>query len=70
MLLVVIFIPDTSETIRDWVATIRKALLFAWANSRKVIHKIMKLDNPQAIIGFIGANTKDEHGQKVILIVD
>jgi hypothetical protein len=66
----VIFIPDASETIRDWVATVRKALLFAWANSKKVIDQIMKLDNPQAIIDFIGANTEDEHGRKVILIVD
>jgi hypothetical protein len=30
----------------------------------------MKLDNPQAIIDFIEANTEDEHGRKVILIVD
>jgi ATPase involved in DNA replication initiation len=66
----VVFIPDASETVRNWVSTVRKALLFAWANNREVVHEIMMLDNPQAIIGFLEANLRDEHGQKVILIVD
>ena len=51
----VIFIPDASETVRNWVSTVRKALLFAQANSRKVVHQVMMLENPQAIIDFLEA---------------
>lgn len=66
----VIFIPDASEVVQSWVITVRKALLFAWADNPRLIHQIMLLENPTAIIEFIQGNCIDEDGNNVILIID